>query len=97
MHQSWQLKAPHQYGFLRLSQLEAEGERLQEASLPAGSASVRLEHAGIFPGLEVVTRLLQGLSDPGIKLAIDVHVSFTARLKETGSDDFEALVPACGG
>lgn len=40
MHQGWQLKAPHQYGFLGLSQLAAEGERLQEASLPAGSASL---------------------------------------------------------
>lgn len=44
--------------------------------------------AGMFPGLEVVTRLLQGLSDPGIKLAIDVRISFAATLKETGSDDF---------
>lgn len=52
--------------------------------------------AGIFHGPEVVTRLLQGLSDPGIKLAIDVCVSFAARLKETGSDDFEALVPVYG-
>lgn len=54
--------------------------------------------AGISHGPEVVTRLLQGLSDPGVKLAIDVRVSFAARLKEKGSDDFEALVPAaCGG
>lgn len=45
---------------------------------------------GIFQGIEVVTGLLQGLSGPGVKPAIDVHVSLAARLKEMGSDVVES-------